>query len=372
MTEALTAAQAYVEFLSAFRYDAARPVEVAALGGSDVAMKLFNAMHGEESEVYLKLVEGLLVIPDPFAAGVLAVQLGGMVEQGANPHPLGDAMTRRLPGDFAAARRFAELLAADGVAEPDEGAPEVVAAAAAREPLGASAWAAQRMTTPAAMAAWCRHPLSRRVAAQLPSLGDDAAALGTHGGYAYFVGELLRSADGVPMLVLAPEQRKGFLLELVAVRNAAHLFALLEDALVGDPAAGLLEGVKLDPEIAAIARGEQMMEEEKIFSIGWHYEYWFGVNPEAAARITGLHPLIGAMIGVEAQLKHLPIVRRQAVILMKPRLVGSRTCKVSDFFAPLHDALRSGVLIHHELLPEEVDTTLAELRADADQVAAQG
>lgn len=369
MNDALKAARDYVALLGDFRYDMANPVEVAKLGGSPAALKVFELMHGHESEVYLALIEGLLAIPDPFAAAVLAVQLGGMVEQGANPHPLGDAMVHRLGLDFTAARRFAQMLADEGVAEPEDAVPAVRALAGAKDPLGASAWAGQRMSTPAAMAAWCRHPLSRRVAAKLPHLADDAAYLGAHGGYAYFIGELLLSADGVPVLVLAPDQRKGFLVELVAVRNAAHLFALLEDALVGDPAAGLLDGPKLDPAIAAIARGEQPLEGDPIFSIGWHYEYWFGVNPEAAAQITGLHPLIGAMIGVEASLRALPLARGQAIILMKPRLVGSRTCKVNDFFPPLHDALRSGTLIVHELTPEEVDTTVAELRGDAEKLA---
>jgi len=369
-TEALRAADDYLAFLTAFRYDPADPVEVAALGASEPAQAMYAAIAGAESAVYLHLIEALPGIPDPFAAGVLAVQLGGMVEQGANPHPLGDAMRVRLPGDFAAARRFAERLAADNVEEPDEASPEVVLAAALRDVPAAAAWAAMKLNTPAAMAAWCRHATSRRVAAGIASLVDDAVFLGLHGGYAYFIGELLQAADGVELLVLVPEQRKGFVVELVAVRNAAHMFALLEDALVGDPAAGLLEGPKVDPEIAAIARGEIMMEAERIFTIGWHYEYWFGMHPTAGAAITGLHPAIAAMIGVEAAVKDLPTPLDQPVILMKRRLVGSRTCEASGLFSPLHNALRSATQIRRTLTPDEVDAALARLQAEGDKVAA--
>lgn len=370
-TEALRAADDYLALLTAFRYAPEQPVEVAELGNSEPAQRMYAALVGAESEVYLHLVSALPGIPDPFAAGVLAVQLGGMIEQGANPHPLGDAMRVRLPVDFAAARRFAELLAADyKIEEPDEASPEVLRAAAARDGAGASAWAAMKLNTPAAMAAWCRHPTSRRVAAGVPHLADDAALLGQHGGYAYFIGELLHAADGIELLVLAPEQRKGFVVELVAVRNAAHLFALLEDTLVGDPGAGLLEGPKVDPEIAAIARGEIMIEAERIFTIGWHYEHWFGMHPTAGATITGLHPVIAAMIGVEASVAHLPTPIEQPVMLMKKRLVGTRTCEASAFFSPLHNALRSATHIRKTLTPDEVDAVLARLAAEADRVAA--
>ncbi|MBC7976247.1 MAG: hypothetical protein H7138_14840, partial [Myxococcales bacterium] len=111
--DALRAADEYLAFLSSFRYDAEHPVEVTALGNSAAAQRMYGAIGGHESEVFLHLVGHLPRVSDPFAAGVLAVQLGGMIEQGANPHPLGDAMLSRLPADFAAARRFAERLEAE-------------------------------------------------------------------------------------------------------------------------------------------------------------------------------------------------------------------------------------------------------------------
>jgi hypothetical protein len=112
-----------------------------------------------------------------------------------------------------------------------------------------------------------------------------------------------------------------------------------------------------------------MMEAERTFSIGWHYEHWFGLHPEAAAHITGLHPAIAAMIGVEASVAHLPVVLEQPVLLMKPRTIGSRTCEASGFFSPLHNALRSSVTIRRTLTADEVDASVARLRAEAERVA---
>jgi hypothetical protein len=370
----LAAVERYLALLCAYRYsESDGPGEVAELGGGAAAREMLEGIRGREVEAYQRLATGLLRVPDPYAAAVLAVGLGTMVEQGMDPTALGEAMATRLPADLTAARRFVELLEEEhGIEEPANASRGATLAVAGKEPLGASAWAALKLATLAAMAAWCRHPPSRRFAARMSRLADDARFLGQRGGYSYFIGELLHTADGSELLVLAPEQRKGFVVELEAVRNAAHLFALLEDVLVGDPDTGLLEGPRVDPEIAAIARGERAMEAERTFSVGWHYEYWFGVQPEAGARLTGLHPLIAAMIGVEATVDDLPTVKGQAVVLMKRGLLGSRTCEVSGFFAPLHDALRSAVHLRRRLSGAEVEGWLRDLAAEAEQIEQPG
>lgn len=337
------------------------------LTGSPAAKRLYELMTPDNMPaVYRRLAEGLTRVPDPYVAGVLAVQLGTWVERGLDPAVLGAAMVERLSADFAAARRFVELLESEHhIARPADAPVAIRVAVARREPIGASAWAALGQATPAAMAAWRRHTSSRLLAAQAPRLGDDAAFLGDHGGYCHFIGELLQAADG-ELIVLAPDQHKGFVVEMTCVRNAAHLFVLLEDALVG-PSEGRLLGPRADPEIAAIARGEAMLECDRWFSIGWHYEYWFGIRPGSAAtaRLTGLHPEIAAMIGVEASARHLATIRGQAVVLMGPGKFSSRACD-AKFIAPLHAAQRSGVSMRRRLAPDEVDTWLRDLQTELD------
>src|SRR5262249_19964468 len=110
---------------------------------------------------------------------------------------------------------------------PADADPATLARLGRQERTGASAWAALQLSTPAAMAAWCRHRPSRLAAKAIPELADDAAFLGSRGGYCWYIGELHSAADGTQLTVLAPEQRKGFIVELEVVRNAAHLFALL-------------------------------------------------------------------------------------------------------------------------------------------------
>jgi hypothetical protein len=370
MSDALEAADAYLAFLSGYRYsEADGPVDIAALSWGAAGAPPVVTTPDQATLLYRHLAEGLVRVPDPYAAAVLAVHLGSMVERGEDPAALGEAMVARLSLDLAAARRFVEVLESEHeIARPDGAGKEALVEVARREPAGAAAWAGLQLSTMGAMAAWCRHAPSRRRAARVPGLAAAAAFLGQRGGYSYFIGELLQAADGVELLVLAPAQRKGFVVELMCVRNAAHLFALLEDALIGDPAEGLLSGPRVDPEIAAIARGEQMLTSERTFSIGWHYEYWFGVRPAAGARLTGLHSLIAAMIGVEASVSDLPAVRGQPIVLMKPAMLGSRMCEAGGFFAPLHDALRSQAAIRRRLSGDEVDAWMRDLDAEADRL----
>ena len=314
----------------------------------------------------------MLTLPglaDPLAAGLLACQIGGMVEQGVDPVPLAQALCARLPADYAAALRFAELLEADsGKARPDRASAAALRRSGNKEALGRSAWAALELSTQAAMAVWCRHRLSRRAARAVPGLVEGAARLGARGAYCEYIAELLQAADGMLLTVLAPEQRKGFVVELEAVRNAAQLFVLLEDTLVGDPADGWLVGPRSSPKLAALARGEPQPEQRGSFAIGWHYEYWWGLQPEAVARARGLPPQLAAMIGVEVTLDQLPEFRGQRLLLMRPARMAGRRCS-PGFLAPLHDALRSGVTVLRQLPAIEVDALCDLLRAEAEQMA---
>jgi hypothetical protein len=380
---ALSAAEDYLACLSLYRHGDDRAAETATLDGwpaearlvlevGPAEARLVQAVKGQPLEVRRavasRLATGVAELPDPLAAGLAACQVGCFVEEGMDPAPLGEALRARLPGDFAAARRFVGLLEAEtDVKCPADADTATLARIGRKECTGASAWAALEFTTPAAMAAWCRHRPSRLAAKAVPGLADDAAFLGSRGGYCWYIGELLSAADGTRLTVLAPEQRKGFVVELEVVRNAAHLFALLEDALVGDPGQGLLAGPRTDPKVAAIARAEAAMEEAMVFAVGWHYEYWWGLHPEAAARASGLHPLVAAMIGVEATIHDLPEFQGRLVILMRPARIGSRNCDVS-FISSLHDALRSRATVLRQLPAAEVDALCDDLRAGAEKL----
>jgi hypothetical protein len=126
---------------------------------------------------------------------------------------------------------------------------------------------------------------------------------------------------------------------------------------VGNAAAKRLAlgvGSIADP-LAAVARGEGFAEAGMSYNVGWHYEYWWGLHPAGAAQQLNLHPLVAGMIAVEAVVDRLPEFRGQAILLMRPKLLDSRSCDI-NFFAPLHDALRSRVNVLRILPAAEVDS----------------
>lgn len=366
------AADEYIAALSRYRHDVGGPVDPPKIAGGPEAHRFFEAIQGQSDAVRdaaaNRLAGGIGSIPDPLAAALGAMQVGALLERGADPAALGEALRPRLQADFSAARRFVERVEAEArVERPDDADPAVLAEIGRVDGMGATAWAALQFSTCAAMAAWCRHRPSRLHAKTASGLVEDAAFLGERGGYCHYVADLLSAADGVQVVVLSPEQRKGFVVELECVRNAAHLFALLEESLVGDPAEGWLDGPRVDAKVAAVARGEEVLRAGTTFEVGWHYEYWWGLEPAGAARRFNLHPLVAAMIGVEAPVDDLPEFRGRPTLLMRPKAFGSRQCDMS-FFAPLHDALRSRTSVLRKLPAAEVDALCQELRAEAERM----
>lgn len=377
MTEAATravvaAAEDYLAALSRYQHGDDGPADPVKVAGGPEAHRFFEALKGQADEVRdgaaNRLAAGICSVPDPLAAALAAYQVGALIEQGADPAVLGEALRPRLQADFAAARRFVGLVEAEtSIQQPADVDAATIARLGRKERTGASAWAALKFSTCAAMAAWCRHRPSRLLARGAPGLADDASFLGERGGYCHFIAELLSAADGTQITVLSPEQHRGFVVELESVRNAAHLFALLEDTVVGDPEQGWLAGPRVDAKVAAVARGEGFIEEGASYHIGWHYEYWWGLHPDGAARRLNVHPLAAGMIGVEATVHDLPEIRGQAILLMRPKLFGSRLCDM-NFFAPLHDALRSRVTVVRKLPAVVVDSLCHDLRAEAEQL----
>lgn len=366
--EASAAAQDYLAHLAQLRPARSGPADPDQLADCPANRRLnacLDALNATQRDAVVAILASALPeLADPFTAALLACQLGGLVEDGADPVHLAEALRLRLPTDYASALNFVAMLAADsGKKRPGQARRSALLRSGQQDPTGWSAWAALELNTPAAMAVWCRHRGSRRAAAATPGLRTGAAQLGAVGGYCAYVAELLEAADGIQLTVLAPEQQKGFVVELEVVRNAAHLFALLEDTLVGDPRQGLLVGPRPSAKVAAVARGGAELDASGSFPIGWHYEYWWGLQPEAAARARGLDPQLVAMIGVEATVHDLPACNGQPVVLMRPRRM-QRRCDLG-LFAPLHDALRSQVAVLRQLSGAEVASLCKELQAAA-------
>lgn len=258
-----------------------------------------------EPSVYVRLCQAR--VRNDFSAAILAVWLGGMVEGGQAAAPLAESLLERFPALAAAARRHHEH----------------------QDPAGEPAWAGLQFMTMAAMTAWARYRPARMAARQLASFRMDLAYLSQAGAYCHYVESLLNSEDFDELLVLAPPLERGWVVRVEAVQTAAHLFCLLE--------AELLPGPRPPAAVVSIARGEAAYENLP-FSIEWMYYPWYAWPGLALA----------SMIGVEMELGELPHFEGRPTLLVGPKVFGSRSAG-SDFFPPLHDALRSGISLVREL-----------------------
>ena len=106
----------------------------------------------------------------------------------------------------------------------------------------------------AVLAVLSRSPDGRRRARTRPELLRQAQALAELHPRAKFLAEMLRVLDDGEILVLHPATGGGWKVRIRGVSDNFQLHTLLADALIGDPAQGLLPGRRPDPRIVAAAR----------------------------------------------------------------------------------------------------------------------
>ena len=150
---------------------------------------------------------------------------------------------------------------------------------------------------------------------------------------------------------------------MTGVQNNFHLFTLLQGALIGP---GKLDGPLPDPEVFALAKGEAQHARSLHDSAAFGYFHYLGLRPDKT-----LDTVIGSVgwLWGEAPAFTTPVWKNQHVVLLDKLSLGSRGWD-SGFFAPLHDALRSSVVIEEMLSPSDVNALVTNL-AQAAQAARQ-
>ena len=139
-------------------------------------------------------------------------------------------------------------------------------------------------------------------------------------------------------------------MRLEAVATCAHLFSLLQAELIDG---GHLAGEATDPEVVAVAKGESAPTLALADHARFHFATWSGLTADGT--LAGID--LGSWIGVEALPADIPAFDGTPVVLVGPMVLGSRAWD-SNFFANVHDALRSRAEIAAVLPPEEVTAWL--------------
>lgn len=339
MSDMLAAAQAVA---------AQKPVhdlaDIAATDGEifagPVCQDFFRRCHGAnvaDLNAALSALMPALRSADFYHAGIVAILCGTLVEWGGDPAIAVGAIGERLRGQVSLAANVAPRWETD--------TPEAVFGDA---PEAFGAHRTVHLTLRAVMAMICRDMAARQRVRSIAGLADALEELEPYVPEADFLRQTLALTDGMELVVLHPELRRGFRVSLEAVGTNFHLFTLLQDAVIGDPAQGFLPGAPTDKKTMAIARGEEPPIEDAYDSARFQFHNWFGLLPNGT--VDGAN--MASWIWGEGAPADIDPFDGERVVLLGKTVLASRSW--SGFFLHIHDALRSDVRVTARLSDAEV------------------
>ena len=287
-------------------------------------------------------VAPLIRAADPFRAAVVAVNCGTLIEMGGDVALVAPHLLAEVPRHLALAR---------GARERDDLAPAALFDA---DPDAARAAAGLRYLLLATMTTICRKAEYRQALRADPEAAAAVEFLRDSHAEADFVAQVLSLTDDLELLVLAPNEMKGFRVQCEAVATNAHLFTLLQGALIGG---GHLAGEPVDADVMAVATGATPATGVLTDHARFHYNNWLGLT--ADGQLDALR--FGTWPGVGESPADIPPFQGVRVLLVGPTAFGSRGWD-SNFFANIHDALKSRAEVVEMLPREEVEAWLARIR----------
>jgi hypothetical protein len=305
--------------------------------------------HGLESRAELNAllaeVAPLIRAEEPFRGSVIAISCGTLVEMGGDPAIVAPHLFATLPRHLDLARQHRDR--AKRKPNDDE-------SLFADDPDGMQAAKGLTYLLLPTMAVICRAMAFRQQARAIPEIVNGVQALRDTNREADFVAQVLGFTDGIELLVLAPQERKGFRVTLEAVNNNFHLFTLLQGALTG---AGHLEGEPTDPEVLGIATGEIPHQTTRMDHARWHFYTWEGLRLDGSLAATDFRTWIPG----DALAAEIPALEGERIVVIGPPVLGARSWD-SNHFANIHDALRSGVRVTEVLTPGQVLVALNKIQ----------
>ena len=276
---------------------------------------------------------------DVYHGSRLSQVLGIMVEIGGNLDPVIKTVLTHLERVAGLYCRF--LRAHPNILTSELLNDDQRIAAFQSDPEGYKAWVAFEFIGLAAMTILARNPSAREEGEEREELVNNLDNLSFHDSVAWYLREILECVDR-EFIILVPEQEKGFLVKVEAVRNNFHLMTLLQARLIGDD---FIEGPLIDERLAAVARGEVDVEKPEIIFAAFNYHPWNAFQQDGQV-------LPEVMIFGEEHPDDIPEINGEQIIILT-KLTVERSWE-TNWIAPLHDALRSDVRVLEILSQEEV------------------
>ncbi len=148
---------------------------------------------------------------------------------------------------------------------------------------------------------------------------------------------LLQVLDDEDLIVLHPEQKRGYRVTMSGISDNMQLHTLLADALIGPPARGLLAGKRPDPRTIAAARDKPATEYTPAAEEKFTLWTWRGLRKNA----TLPDPSTGAEFWVwkEGTPADIPEFEGQRVVLLGPPPPFERRWSPGRRFPAMHAEL---------------------------------
>jgi len=327
----------------------------------DDVLGAFESADAKTAKAALGALEVATAKAEGRGAQVLHLALGALVEGGAPPELAWPAISRRLRETLDGATRFARACVTEAN-DPvvDDAIASVGAAVAKKRPREAAAWQALASRCLAAVACLTRSRALRKAEQAKGELAEAVFPLEDAVEEVGFLSQALRILDDAPLLLIHPESQRGFRVVVRDVSSNVELYVLLADAIVGDPAAGLVPGTRPDPRaVAALKDPDHAPRKPPQVMVSFNLSAWTALEddgslPEADAE----HP--EHWIWIEGVPADIPELDGERVVLLHDPAVA-RMLPVESSFA----ALRPSLVVKKKLSTAEVARLLAAMGAAA-------
>ena len=182
---------------------------------------------------------------------------------------------------------------------------------------------------------------------------DEQLAVAHEG--AHWLAVMASVLDREPLLVLEPEHRRGFVGWMSGVVDNFQLHTLLLERLppVGD------ERPPIDPEVAAVARGEGPQKLDRAVEGGWNLYAWTAVARTGVLPDPDTEP-DGTWIWGEGRPEEIPLFEARRALLLGPASYV-RTWNADRTFPDL----AASIEVERELAPEEIDELIGPMAVQA-------
>lgn len=286
---------------------------------------------------------------DLYKASRAALFCGSFVERGADPDLLVDVVVDLCESCLIQALQFvADVEERWDLESPDDLPKEVMEQFWEESPEWVKGWYALRFVILPVMTMLARSVRARQRARQKQSLLSVVDAMDEVHGLVSYLAELLFMVDDRECLVLHPKEKQGFRIKMNAIRNNYHLFTLLQQTLLLGEEGAYLKGELPEPGLGAVARGEEALERPMDDHGVWRFYHWTRLAKSASGSTdSNEHGIPG-----EGSSEMIRVCRGIPVIVLET--AREPYTWSANFFAPLHDALRSRVEILEILSPAQV------------------